>query len=374
MKYPQLTKDNLIELYINKNMSIDEIANFLGIRNNIVGRYIRNFKIKKSREMIQAAIAKTTLKRYGSTCYFTSKEGIERIRNINLERYGVEKPFESKEIQNKVKNYFFNKYGGYSNMSCPETKRKIQDTFIRKYGSISPLGNKKVREKIEKTNLERYGTKNPIFSKEVKDKIEKTNLERYGESVPLRNKEIYNKTQQTVKNKYGVNSALEIPRVREATRLAYESGVAQQKAFETKKKNKSWTKSEPENQVLKLLQNKFGKEDVIHHKKPDNRYPHECDFYIISLDLYIEYQGYWKHGKEPYDETNSKHLQIVESWEEKAKEINFRGKSKNQYLSAIKVWTISDVQKRNDAKKNNLNWLEFFSIEEVENWLGVING
>lgn len=36
---------------------------------------------------------------------------------------------------------------------------------------------------------------------------------------------------------------------------------------------------------------------------------------------------------------------------------------------AINCWTVRDVLKRNTAKQNNLNYLEFFTILELENWL-----
>ena len=33
------------------------------------------------------------------------------------------------------------------------------------------------------------------------------------------------------------------------------------------------------------------------------------------------------------------------------------------YKTAINVWTVRDVEKRETAKKNNLNYLEIFSID-----------
>ena len=35
----------------------------------------------------------------------------------------------------------------------------------------------------------------------------------------------------------------------------------------------------------------------------------------------------------------------------------------------IYVWTDLDVRKRNIAKENNLNYIEFWNIEELKNWL-----
>ena len=39
-----------------------------------------------------------------------------------------------------------------------------------------------------------------------------------------------------------------------------------------------------------------------------------------------------------------------------------------QYENAIHVWTISDPLKRKIAKENNLNWLEFFTIDQFMTW------
>ena len=40
-----------------------------------------------------------------------------------------------------------------------------------------------------------------------------------------------------------------------------------------------------------------------------------------------------------------------------------KAKNNNYYNSAIYVWTVSDVNRRNIAKQNNLNYLEIFSIK-----------
>lgn len=98
--------------------------------------------------------------------------------------------------------------------------------------------------------------------------------------------------------------------------------------------------------------------------RDDDRYPFTCDFYIPSLDLFIEYQGYWTHGGEPYIGTENQ-LRIVKDWKNKSNEVNFKGKFKKSYKIAINTWTVSDVQKREIAKENKLNWVEFFNKESL---------
>ena len=68
----------------------------------------------------------------------------------------------------------------------------------------------------------------------------------------------------------------------------------------------------------------------------------------------------WTHNDHPFDETNENDLKIVESWSQKNSKF---------YNGAIDVWTKRDVLKRNTAKKNNLNWIEFFNLSQFDEWL-----
>lgn len=91
-------------------------------------------------------------------------------------------------------------------------------------------------------------------------------------------------------------------------------------------------------------------------------YPYSCDFYIPSIDTYIEYQGYWMHGKEPYIGTEEQQ-DIIKKWKEKGT---------SQYLRAVKYWSEDDVKKRNDAKVNNIKLLEFFNRDQFKKWFNKI--
>lgn len=56
----------------------------------------------------------------------------------------------------------------------------------------------------------------------------------------------------------------------------------------------------------------------------------------------------------------------LNKWEEKSQNSNF-------YKKAIEVWTIRDVNKRNTAKQNNLNYLEFFNMKQFNDWISAVN-
>lgn len=114
--------------------------------------------------------------------------------------------------------------------------------------------------------------------------------------------------------------------------------------------------TKPEQTIYLRLLTKF---QSIIYQYFSSSYPFNCDFYIPEIDTYIEYQGYWTHGKEPYDKNNPLHQEKVKLWE---------SKNTVQYIKAIKDWTERDVLKRKTAKNNGLNWIEFFNIKEFENW------
>lgn len=144
----------------------------------------------------------------------------------------------------------------------------------------------------------------------------------------------------------------------------------QEKIYNTKKERGSFTGkaniifegieykcSVAEKRIFMLLTNIFY---TIPQYKSE-KYPFNCDFYIPEIDTYIEYQGFWSHGKHPYDSTSEKDLNIIKKWQ---KQVD----NHPAYKNAINVWTVQDVTKRNWAKENNLNWLEFFDMKQFMAW------
>lgn len=116
-------------------------------------------------------------------------------------------------------------------------------------------------------------------------------------------------------------------------------------------------RSKDESKLYKLLVEKYGKDDVLKEYR-NKLYPFHCDFYIKSKNLYIEYQGYWTHGKEKFT-----------GEENQLRELNNLIK-KNDSVSEGKIqsWAFMDIVKRKIAKINKLNWIEFFNFEEFNEW------
>ena len=120
--------------------------------------------------------------------------------------------------------------------------------------------------------------------------------------------------------------------------------------YETMKKNGTFTKSKPEEDYYKYLVEKYGKNDVFRQYKSE-KYPFACDFYIKSIDKYIECNYNWTHGFHPFNKNNPEDIAILKKWESKTN-------GNDYYANAIYVWTDLDVRKHKIAKENNLN-IEF---------------
>lgn len=79
------------------------------------------------------------------------------------------------------------------------------------------------------------------------------------------------------------------------------------KAKETKLLHSTYKVSKAEDEFYKQLCLFIDESDIVRGWIDKQRYPFNCDFYIKSKDLFIEYQGHQTHGYEPYDATNPEH-------------------------------------------------------------------
>ena len=143
-------------------------------------------------------------------------------------------------------------------------------------------------------------------------------------------------------------------------KITYNSKEVRDKLYNTKKKNHTFNSSNKENQTYNFLKEKY--KDIIRQYKSD-LYPFACDFYIPSLDLYIECNYHWTHGNKLYEGTKEDNL-ILEQW---------KSKNTQYYNNAINTWTNLDIKKYNIAKENNLNYICFYSFKDFLNWLNNIN-
>ena len=137
------------------------------------------------------------------------------------------------------------------------------------------------------------------------------------------------------------------------------------KQIQSKRNNKSFNVSKDEQNLLNVLIQKFGKEN-IKSQFTDIRYPFLCDFYIEKLDLFIEYNGHWTHGKHPFDSTNENDSKKLKKWIDKSINSKF-------YKNAINVWTVRDPNKRQTAILNKLNYKELWSMKEAIEYINYLS-
>jgi len=259
--------------------------------------------------------------KYGNK-HFVNKE--KRFKT-NLERYGDFCPVRSKDVKDKMYNTKLKKYGnGYF---C--NQEKSENTCLEKYGAKTPLHLKEVHQKSKQTCINKYGVEKPLQNDLFKEKFKETCLKRYGVEHHMKS--------NIIKEKFNWNEI-------------------NKKANKTKHKNHSFKISRKEQESFLLIKEKYTDVDYQYRSE---LYPFYCDFYIPSLDLYIECNYHWTHGGKPYEGTEDDN-KILQGW---------KNKNTSYYNNAINCWTIRDVNKRNIAKENKLNWIEFWNIEELKLWL-----
>ena len=271
-------------------------------------------------------------------CSMNSSKTKEAYKKSCIDKYGVDNPMKNKNVINKGKETCKNKYG------------VVRASLLKEY-----------QNKTKKTNLLKYGVEAPLQNKEINKKWHETCYVNFGTYSPLANKEIYNKTEETTYKKYGVYCVFN----RKENREKLLSEKTKQKRYETLRRNHTFNTSKIEETIYEKLIDIYGKNDILREYKDKDRYPYRCDFYIKSLDLFIEVQGYYTHGKEPYNPNSIRHQILVQKYKERY----------GTNCQPVTIWTIKDVEKRNKAKENNLKYLEIFhkDILKIKQDITILN-
>lgn len=191
-----VSKEDFVKDYIENNLSMDEMMKKYNISKSKLIRLIRLYDAHKSKELEVKCRQRLNMQRYGVKEKLSLKEVRDKIKKTNLEKYGAENVFAAKEIKEKVKKTNLEKYG-------------VENVW----SSGSPILNK-----VKKTNKDRYGADNPWSSDKIKSKIKRTNLERYGTEYPLQSKEVLNTMKHNNLEKYGVENIQSLDFVKEKTR------------------------------------------------------------------------------------------------------------------------------------------------------------
>ena len=70
-----------------------------------------------------------------------------------------------------------------------------------------------------------------------------------------------------------------------------------------------------------------------------------------------------------FNELNILCQEKLKLWLERINNKDYPEKRKKYYKNALRIWTITDPLKREIAKKNHLNWIEFWTVEEAKKWI-----
>ena len=319
----------------------------------------------------------TCLEKYGKEHVILTKEEKDKI-NIKIKETCLKKfndPIYAQEIKEKRKRTCLEKYGVEHSSQNEEIKEKRKRTCLEKYGVEYISQSDEIKKKIKMTCLEKYGVENAMQSDIIKNKVKQIFLQKYGVSTFFKTDEIKIKSKQTWLNKYGVDHPFKSDEIRKKImktcfeRYGYESAMKNKdiilKSFEKRiKSNKISKYSKKENEIYNYL---ITIDKAIKRQYYTEEYPFHCDFYLPNFDLYIEYNGAWTHGKHPFNKDNEDDIEILNNWKIKSETSKF-------YKSAIETWTIRDVNKRNLAYKNKLNFIEIWYVDKNYHLIGYYQG
>ena len=277
--------------------------------------------------------------------YDSIKEVLDRIK-FHIDNRPI-----CKYCGNPSKYYGGLKYSEYCCLSCKSlnTRDKAKNTSLKGYG-VAHYTN---REKFKETCLKKYGVTNPQQSDVIREKTKQTCIERYGVDNYAKTKECSNKIKQTCIERYGVDNIFKTKKSKEN----FINHKTVEKIICTKKRNNTFNTSKSEEILYQYIKEKF---PSVRRQYKDERYPYCCDFYIPELDLFLELNGTWTHGGHAYDKNSIADQVKVQRW---------KFKNTKYYNNAINIWTERDVNKRNKAKENNLNYKEVWTLEEGKEFI-----
>lgn len=390
--------DILLYFYSSKgNLKRSKLQNIpINIKEYLLNRYIDSesiletlFRIKNNIEIrpVCKACGKPVKfrgksnRQYDIYCSNECKYSIYRTNEYKktcFKKYGVDSTSKLIEVKNKQKETFFKKYGCENYLLSDDFKLKSKITCKEKYNveftSQIPdriktlkntINNRSIDKKQEINNkIKKSKLKNNTISSQPT--IIKNNLQKYGIKYTFQREDVKEKIKETNLQKYGVDHYSKTNESKQHMSIIVSSKEFQEKRNNTLKQNNTWKSSKDEkyifNELIKIFVN-------VKQQYSSDVYPFNCDFYIPTLNLYIEYNGSDLHNFKPF--TNSEKDKIeLNNLIKKSNELKEKNNNKKtRYDNRIYTWTDLDVRKRNIAKENNINWIEFWNLNEFNNWI-----
>jgi len=379
-------------IYLINNHLKDKLiifGTFQQIIKNKINKNIKNFLISKYNckfsvpELIYLLKNKDNLKNLHIFCPICGKKNIFRnlqsgygyhcskicvLKDKNVSKKRSINSYKTKEIR-----YGDGKYNNF---------KKAQETCKLKYNNISYMHTKEFREKSKNTNITLRGVQYALQDKDVRSKCYKTRTKdgkpyiNYSKSKLTLEKHFGKNYRQIITNKIintniiktGVKCIFQLKKYRDKLQLQ----STKQKRYETMRRNKTHCNpSKPEDNCYNLLLTKFLKDD-IERSYMNDKYPFKCDFYVKSLNLYIECHFSQFHQGKPFDKNNKQDLIKLLCLQLKSLKLRKNKNIKNQYDFMIYTWTDLDPRKLQTFKQNNLNYKIFYNLDEFLDWFETI--
>lgn len=279
------------------------------------------------------------------------KELNEKKCATNMALYGVPYVAQSPVFQAKTRATNLRRYG-YTNANKRPFMRKHMSQVMKKNAPMIAAKSRKTC--LEKYGVEYYGQtaearkaqsermKNNLDS--VLSKTRASMLKLYGVKYSWESAALRSKMQATMLQRYGSTSYPQSDEYKQNV------CVIQSKINATKCKNGTFNTLGIEERIkaLKIFESQYNK---------DVRYPYLCDFYDKDRDLFIEVNASWTHGHHWYDAVQD--ADVCNKWKEKSNESQY-------YACALDVFTKHDVEKRNIARSNDLNYVTLWDRDGMD--------
>lgn len=204
--------------------------------------------------------------------------------------------------------------------------------------------------------LEKYGVDNPFKLDEFQAIAAETRKEKYGAVAAEANKSVidYERVRSRSKqllagtyHKWTTKSFVDASNYIHGGRYIYDKTKYVKR---NQRQNGTFNTSSVEEHVK-------GFDDFEVQYNKDTRYPYLCDFYDKGRDLFIEVNASWTHGYHWYD--IEKDADVCTKWKDKSEDSTY-------YANALDVFTKRDVEKRETARVNSLNYVTLWDSDGMD--------
>lgn len=169
--------------------------------------------------------------------------------------------------------------------------------------------------------------------------------ERLGVEYPMQSIEVRTKAVATCQSRYGVDNVQQVPDIKQRSCMTFLARLEDEQQY-----HGVWT-SKQEDTFFECLVRRYGRDDVVRQK----RAPADCgygaiDFYVKSIDTYVQFDGTYWHGLDrPIDVIEKSDAQrdkdIAHRWHnDRAQDAKFAAKG----LRLVRI-TNTDFKNTGDA-------------------------